>query len=182
MAEDADLTLTLLRGGSRISYEERAYAYTEAPDDVRSLLKQRYRWTYGTLQCLWKHRGALFNRRQRSLGFIAMPSMWLFQYLYSMLSPVIDLLFVFSLFSGGSRLSTLYYAVFFLLDLLVAYHAFRLEKTSAKPLVWLFLQRIVYRQLMTYVIIKSIVAAFRGAAVGWNKLKRSGSAQMSREL
>ncbi|OAO89068.1 hypothetical protein AXX17_ATUG04840 [Arabidopsis thaliana] len=164
LAEDTDLTLTLLRLGYRISYEERAYAYTEAPEEIRSFLKQRYRWTYGTLQCLWKHRRALFNPRQKTLGFVGLPNMWLFQYIYQSVAPVIDLLFVFSLFAGGSRKATLFYFAFFLLDLLVALFAFRLERANPRPLIWLFLQRIVYRQFMTYVILKSMLAAVRGAA------------------
>ncbi|RUS47530.1 DUF2062 domain-containing protein [Cohnella sp. AR92] len=182
LAEDADLTLSLLRSGYKIHYEERALAYTEAPEDVQSFAKQRYRWTYGTLQCLWKHRGAMFNPKHPALGFIGMPNMWLFQYVYSVLSPLIDLLFVFSLFSGGSRIATAFYLAFFLLDLSVAYYAFRLEKENPKPLLWLFLQRIVYRQLMTYVILKSIFAAVRGSPVGWNKMKRRGSARMDQSM
>ncbi|WP_081756678.1 DUF2062 domain-containing protein [Gorillibacterium massiliense] len=180
LAEDADLTLSLLTAGYRVYYEERALAYTEAPEDVRSLSKQRFRWTYGTLQCLWKHRKSLFNRRQPALGFIGMPNMWLFQYVYSVLSPVIDLLFIFSLFGRSSEPVILFYISFFLLDLSVAYYAFRLERINPRPLVWLFLQRIVYRQLMTYVILKSIFAAIRGSSVGWNKIKRKGNARMQK--
>ncbi|MCC3371748.1 polysaccharide deacetylase family protein [Cohnella sp. REN36] len=179
LAEDADLTLSLLRRGWKIGYEERAYAFTEAPEEVRSFVKQRYRWTYGTLQCLWKHRGALFRARPWSLGFVGMPNMWLFQYVYSCLSPLIDLLFVFSLIAGSSKVAVISYAAFFVLDLLVAWFAFRLEGASPRPLVWLFLQRIVYRQLMAYVIFKSMWAALKGAAVGWNKLQRRGNVKVN---
>ncbi|MBB3068162.1 cellulose synthase/poly-beta-1,6-N-acetylglucosamine synthase-like glycosyltransferase/spore germination protein YaaH/peptidoglycan/xylan/chitin deacetylase (PgdA/CDA1 family) [Paenibacillus baekrokdamisoli] len=175
LAEDTDLTLSLLRLGFTIGYEERAYAYTEAPDDVRSFIKQRYRWTYGTLQCLWKHRKALLNPKHKTLGYIGLPNMWLFQYVYQTISPIIDILFVCSLFTSSAGKACGYYAGFFLLDLLVAIFAFRLEKVSLKPLASLFLQRIVYRQFMTYVIIKSLLAAVKGMAVGWNKLKRKGN-------
>ncbi|MBB6672782.1 DUF2062 domain-containing protein [Cohnella nanjingensis] len=180
LAEDADLTLSLLRRGWKIGYEERAYAFTEAPEDVRGFVKQRYRWTYGTLQCLWKHRGALFNPRQWTLGFVGMPNMWLFQYVYTCVSPLIDLLFLFSLFAGGSRIATISYAAFFLLDFLVALFAFRLERANPRPLAWLFLQRIAYRQLMTWVILRALWAAIRGAAVGWNKLQRRGNVEVNR--
>ncbi|BAU27076.1 poly-beta-1,6 N-acetyl-D-glucosamine synthase [Aneurinibacillus soli] len=176
LAEDTDITLTLLRNGYRIMYEERAYAYTEAPEDVRSLLKQRYRWTYGTLQCLWKHRGALFNRKQKSLGFVGLPNMWLFQYVFQLIAPLADILFVMGLFGVQPQKTLLFYVVFFLVDFLASFYAFRLEEESPKPLIWLFLQRIIYRQFMTYVVIKSIGSALRGITVGWNKLKRLGSA------
>lgn len=174
LAEDTDLTITLLRRGHVIEYEERAYAWTEAPEDLRSFLKQRYRWTYGTLQCLWKHRGALLRPKQAALGYVGLPNMWLFQYVYQTLAPLIDVLFIFSLFTSGAGKATGYYAAFFLLDLAVAVFAFRLEGAKLRPLAWLFLQRIVYRQFMTFVIVKAILAALSGAAVGWNKLKRKG--------
>lgn len=175
LAEDTDITLTLLRNGYRIAFEEKAYAYTESPADVKSLLKQRYRWTYGTLQCLWKHREALLNRKHTSLGFVALPNMWLFQYIFQVLSPIADILFVMGLFGIQPGKTLAFYLVFLLVDFAASLYSFRLEKENAGPLAWLFLQRVVYRQLMTYVVVKSIISAIKGIAVGWNKLQRTGS-------
>ncbi|WP_327732999.1 bifunctional polysaccharide deacetylase/glycosyltransferase family 2 protein [Streptomyces nojiriensis] len=64
LAEDTDLTMALCRDGWRVVYEERAKAWTEAPASLGALWKQRYRWCYGTLQAMWKHRGALGQRGQ----------------------------------------------------------------------------------------------------------------------
>ncbi|MED0903227.1 glycosyl transferase family 2 [Bacillus cereus] len=181
LAEDTDLTITFLRQGHRIVYEEKAYAYTESPEDVKSLIKQRYRWSYGTLQCLWKHRKALFNAKHKTLGFIALPNMWLFQYVLQFIAPLADILMIMGLF-GSNPLKVLgFYFVFFLMDLLASLFAFKLEKENPKPLVWLILQRFIYRQFMTYVVIKSIFSSIRGVAVGWNKLKRMGSVEHSPE-
>ncbi|MDM5234899.1 glycosyltransferase [Bacillus cereus] len=181
LAEDTDLTITFLREGHRIVYEERAYAYTESPEDVKSLIKQRYRWSYGTLQCLWKHRKALFNAKHKTLGFIALPNMWLFQYILQFIAPLADILMIIGLF-GNDPLKVLgFYFVFFLMDLLASLFAFKLEKENPKPLGWLILQRFIYRQFMTYVVIKSIFSSIRGVAVGWNKLKRMGSVKHSPE-
>lgn len=175
LAEDTDITLTLLRNGKRIEFEEKAYAYTEVPEDINSLAKQRYRWVYGTLQCLWKHRDALFNKKHKSLGFIGLPNMWLFQYIYQTISPIADLLFVIALFSPNPGKAAIGFILFYLLDFFTSLYAFRLEKESPKPLGSLFLQRILYKQLMTYVVIKSILSAVKGVTVGWNKLKRNGN-------
>ncbi|MED0993381.1 glycosyltransferase [Bacillus nitratireducens] len=181
LAEDTDLTITFLCEGHRIVYEEKAYAYTESPEDVKSLIKQRYRWSYGTLQCLWKHRKALFNAKHKTLGFIALPNMWLFQYVLQFIAPLADILMIMGLF-GSNPLKVLgFYFVFFLMDLLASLFAFKLEKENPKPLVWLILQRFIYRQFMTYVVIKSIFSSIRGVAVGWNKLKRMGSVEHSPE-
>jgi peptidoglycan-N-acetylglucosamine deacetylase len=175
LAEDTDITLTLLRQGKKIEFEEKAYAYTEVPEDLKSLAKQRYRWVYGTLQCLWKHRAALFNKKYHSLGYIGLPNMWLFQYIYQTISPVADLLFIFALFGEHPGKAAIGFTLFYLLDFATSFYAFRLEKENPKPLASLFLQRILYKQLMTYVVIKSILSAIKGVTVGWNKLKRKGN-------
>ncbi|MEH7506029.1 polysaccharide deacetylase family protein [Neobacillus drentensis] len=175
LAEDTDITLTLLRQGKKIEFEEKAYAYTEVPEDIKSLAKQRYRWVYGTLQCLWKHRDALFNKKHNSLGYIALPNMWLFQYIYQTISPIADILFLMALFNPHPERAAIGFVLFYLLDFGTSLYAFRLEKESPKPLASLFLQRILYKQLMTYVVIKSIFSAIKGVTVGWGKLKRKGN-------
>ncbi|OCA83373.1 transposase [Bacillus sp. FJAT-27225] len=179
LAEDTDLTLTLLRNGKKIEFEEKAYAFTEVPEDVKSLAKQRYRWVYGTLQCLWKHRDALFNTKHHSLGYIALPNMWIFQYFYQLVAPIADLLFIMALFTPHPERAVIGFILFYLLDFLAALYAFSLEKESPKPLISLFLQRILYKQIMTYVVIKSIFSAIKGVTVGWGKLNRNGNAIQS---
>jgi cellulose synthase/poly-beta-1,6-N-acetylglucosamine synthase-like glycosyltransferase/peptidoglycan/xylan/chitin deacetylase (PgdA/CDA1 family)/spore germination protein YaaH len=181
LAEDTDLTLTLLRHGYRIVYEEKAYAYTESPEDVKSLIKQRYRWSFGTLQSLWKHRTGLLNPKNKSLGFIALPNMWLFQYFSQMISPFADLLMFLGLFSKHPLKVIIFYLAFFIFDLGTSLFAFRLEKEDPKPLTSLILQRFVYRQFMTYVVFKSVLASIKGVAVGWNKLTRNGSVEQTED-
>ena len=130
LAEDQDLTLAVRRAGYSVAYADGAVALTEAPDTLRALARQRFRWSFGTLQCAWKHRATLFRRHYGTLGWIAMPNVWLFQLLLPALSPLADLMFVFSLLSvwatrtshGGTyALVNLeqvltYYAVFLLVD------------------------------------------------------------------
>jgi peptidoglycan-N-acetylglucosamine deacetylase len=178
LAEDTDITITLLRHGYKVEFEVRALAYTEAPEDLKSLIKQRTRWIYGTLQCLWKHRGALFSREQKALGFVSLPNMWIFQYGVQTFSLFVDLLCLLSLFTEHAVTTMMFYAGFLLFDLLAAYFAFQLEKESPKPLKWLFIQRFVYRQLMSYVVLRSFYYALKGVSVGWNKLNRNGNVQL----
>lgn len=176
LAEDTDVTLKLLRKGYRITYEPNAYAYTEAPENLKSFIKQRVRWSYGILQCLWKHRGALFNPKQKTLGFVGLPNMWL-QYVLQALAPLADLIFVVGLFGDTTKILT-FYVGFLVVDLLASLYSFRLEKANVKPLLLLFVQRIVYRYFLTYTVWKSIISAFKGILVGWNKLKRSGNVKL----
>jgi peptidoglycan-N-acetylglucosamine deacetylase len=177
LAEDTDLTLAIRRLGYRIRYDEEAVAYTEAPEDTRSLARQRFRWAFGTLQSVWKHRDATFDPRYGSLAFIALPSIWLFQVLLSTLSPFAELAMIIALVSGNWPIVLLYYGAFFVLELLTGLLAYALEWQNPRDLLLLFFQRIYYRQLMQYVLAKSVLYALRGRLVGWGKLERRASVE-----
>jgi cellulose synthase/poly-beta-1,6-N-acetylglucosamine synthase-like glycosyltransferase len=190
LAEDADLTLAMLRQGTHVVYEERAIAWTEAPDTVSGLLKQRFRWIFGTLQAAWKQRDTLFRPQYGSLGLIALPNLLIFGVLFPLVSPLMDLQMLLSIvgaawesrfhpneFTGDLFARTFfYYAVFVAVDLLAAALAFTLERRERwSLLVWLPLQRLAYRQLMYIVVIRAVVAAMRGQLVGWGKLERKAT-------
>lgn len=190
LAEDQDLTLKVRKLGYKIEYAEEAIGWTEAPDNLRGLAKQRFRWSFGTLQCMWKHRDALFRPRFGALGFLAMPNTWLFQILFPLISPVMDLLFLWTLASywiqrmehpqeySVTNLNQVlfYYALFLAVDWLAAAFAFALERREQWNLLWsLFLQRFCYRQVMYYVMVKSVWTATRGVIVGWGKLERKAT-------
>ena len=176
LAEDTDLTWKLRRAGWRIENESSAMAYTEAPETMKNLAKQRFRWAFGTLQCLWKHQDAL--GQHGAFGWIALPSLWLFQILFPAVSPFMDVAMVYSLFAGNFLQFGFYFLAMFLLEFVGAVIAIRMDRANWRLLPWLFFQRFVYRQLMYYVILKSIVAAARGGAVGWNKFERTGTARI----
>jgi len=190
LAEDADLTMAVLRRGYDVVYEERAIAWTEAPDTLRGLLKQRFRWVFGTLQAAWKQRGTVLRPRFGGLGLVAMPNLVVFQVLFPLISPVMDLHMALSLAAAlleqhqhPTEFSTdiiartaFFYAVFVAVDLAAAVLAFLLEhKEDWRLLVWLPLQRFAYRQLMYYVLVKSMMTALRGTVVGWGKLERKAT-------
>ena len=193
LAEDQDLTLRVRRLGYKVDYEETAVAWTEAPDTFRGLLKQRFRWSFGTLQCMWKHRGALFRPRYGALGFVAMPNVWVFQILFPLVSPVMDLALVWTIVQAllerlehpaeqalsNPKQVLFYYALFLAVDWLAAGFAFLLERREQRSLLWwLLLQRFGYRQLMYVVMLKSLAAAARGVLVGWGKLERKATVEV----
>ena len=190
LAEDADLTMAIRKLGYSIAYEDEAAGLTEAPDTLRGFIRQRYRWMYGTLQAAWKHSDALFRPRYGSLGFVALPNIFVFQVFFPLISPAMDLLMLFTLttsainkwqhpaeYSPDSLWRALfYYAIFVALEFIAAVIAFLLEpKENKRLLVWLFWQRFFYRQLMYYVAIKSTLASLKGIAVGWQKLERKAT-------
>jgi cellulose synthase/poly-beta-1,6-N-acetylglucosamine synthase-like glycosyltransferase/spore germination protein YaaH/peptidoglycan/xylan/chitin deacetylase (PgdA/CDA1 family) len=198
MAEDMDLTWRIRRIGWRIETESAAVGYTEAPDSFRALFKQRFRWAFGTLQCLWKHRRAL--GRYQWFGKVMLPSLWLFQVAYQAISPLVDLQILWSLgmvvnaWARGrltqdwqplpNAFGSLYvigfmYSFFFVIELIGAAIAFKLDREDGKMLVWLFWQRFLYRQLMYAVLLRSIKTAVSGMRAGWGKLERKGTVQLT---
>ncbi|BDI33197.1 glycosyl transferase family 2 [Capsulimonas corticalis] len=185
LAEDTDLTLKVRKLGYKIVTDNDALAYTEAPDGWRDLIKQRYRWAFGTLQCLWKHRDALGNKRYGALGTVAMPSLWLYQIVFQAIAPLVDIGILWAMFTqfiikpttDHTSLFMLlgYWAVFSTVEMAGAALAFHLDREDKRLIAWLPLQRFAYRQLMYVVILKSLRSALFGRRVGWGKLERKGT-------
>ncbi len=193
VAEDADLTMALLRLGYRVEYEDMALAYTEAPTNANGLMRQRFRWSFGILQAVYKHRGVF--ARKGALGWVALPNIVIFQILLPLVSPLIDIMFV---------LGTLWYVVqkhfhpdstdpasfhklvafffaFLVIDFLASAIAFALERrrSDGKEDAWLlsqvWLQRFAYRQLFSVVLFKTLKRALEGRKFAWDKLERTAA-------
>ena len=182
LAEDCDLTMRLHRIGYEVRNCTDAISYTEAPETMKQFMKQRFRWSFGVIQCFWKHRDALFNPKYKNYGMVAMPNILIFQMILPFLAPLADLILVLSLVAAGFGLIpasishiVIYYIIFTLVDVAGAALAFAFEKEDYKKLIWMIPQRLVYRQLMYYIIIKSFSKAIKGELQGWGVLKRTGN-------
>ncbi|HVV08617.1 bifunctional polysaccharide deacetylase/glycosyltransferase family 2 protein [Amycolatopsis sp.] len=179
LAEDTDLTMLLQRDGWRVLYQPLAVAWTEAPATLGQLWKQRYRWCYGTLQAVWKHRRSILERGQGGrLGRRGLPYLLLFQVLLPVLAPFVDLATVFGLFTEQRPVLLGYWLVFQLLQLIPGFVAFRLDRESLRPLLALPAQQFVYRQLMYLVVLQSVVTALAGVRLPWQKLHRRGIGEL----
>jgi len=194
LAEDQDLTIAVQRAGWRVEFDPDARAYTEAPETVSGLLKQRFRWSFGTLQCIWKHRAATFNAKQPILGFVALPQIWLFQIILATAAPLVDLAVIWSIISSyldyryhpadwsqdQLYASLLYWAAFIFVDLSAAALGMALERRAPwSDILWIPVQRFGYRQLMYYVVVKAVVVAVQGPRVAWGKLERRATAAVA---
>jgi cellulose synthase/poly-beta-1,6-N-acetylglucosamine synthase-like glycosyltransferase len=175
LAEDTDLTLAIHRAGYRVEYAPQAIAFTEAPETFSQLARQRFRWAFGTIQCVWKHHDLVFNPRFKALGWFSLPSIWFFQVLLVALAPLIDLLFLQSLLMGHGSDILPYFLGFLLCDVALAVVAVSLEGLPARLALRIIPQRFLYRPLLSWVIWKSLLQAMRGAWVGWGKLPRSAA-------
>lgn len=192
LAEDQDLTIAVQRAGWTVAYDTQAVAWTEAPESFRALSKQRFRWAYGTLQCLWKHRGIWREGKPAGLSWVGLPQAWLFQIGFAMVSPIIDLALVVSAIDTMVRVHqhgwaqtqsdvlqmAAYWTAFTLIDIACGWVAYRLEPRERRyPAFLLVAQRFVYRQIMYGVVIRAVFTAVLGPWVGWGKLERSGRVQ-----
>jgi cellulose synthase/poly-beta-1,6-N-acetylglucosamine synthase-like glycosyltransferase/spore germination protein YaaH/peptidoglycan/xylan/chitin deacetylase (PgdA/CDA1 family) len=185
VAEDTDLTIAIRRAGWRISYDEEAIGYTQAPETSEALMRQRFRWTFGTLQSVYKHRDTIGRWKYGTLGWVALPNIFIFQLLLPLFSPAIDLLFLMSLALWGlsqfhisaipqlftaqdMELSVIFFLGFMLIDLIACAIAFALEKHEDWSLLLpLVLQRFYYRQMMYIVLFRALTQAVKGRPVGW---------------
>lgn len=190
LAEDQDLTIAVQRAGWRVTYDPRAVAWTEAPESFRALARQRYRWAFGTLQCLWKHRAILRTGKPSGLALVGLPQAWLFQIAFAAISPLIDATLVASLLgtvlrvlqhgwaqtSGDVGAMAVYWLAFTTIDILCGWLAYALDGGRARYRPHLLVaQRLVYRQIMYWVVLRAIVSAIGGWVVGWGKLERTGN-------
>jgi cellulose synthase/poly-beta-1,6-N-acetylglucosamine synthase-like glycosyltransferase len=199
VAEDADLTMNLLEQGYAVIYEDQALAFTEAPVNANGLARQRFRWSFGILQAIFKHRGAIANRR--AMGLFALPNILIFQILLPLVSPLIDLMFVAGVIhyfidkhfhpdtTSPSDLYKLltFFLAFLLIDFAASALAFMLERKhpASKGDAWLlfhiWIQRFTYRQLFSWVLIRTVKRAIDGKSFSWDKLERTALMSKSTE-
>jgi cellulose synthase/poly-beta-1,6-N-acetylglucosamine synthase-like glycosyltransferase len=176
LAEDTDLTMALCRAGWRVVYEEQATAWTEAPASLGALWKQRYRWSYGTFQAMWKHRRALVQLGQAGkLGRRGLVYLLMFQILLPLLAPSVDVFALYGLlFLDPVRVLGVWVG-FLVLQFVMGVYAFRLDGERMGPLWAMPLQQFVYRQLMYLVVIQSLFTAVSGLPLRWQRMERYGS-------
>lgn len=178
LAEDTDLTLSIGLTGRHAVYVEDARAWTEAPASLRALWRQRYRWSFGTIQSVWRHRRAFFSLRrdERRIGWITLPYLALFYILLPVMAPMIDLFALYGLLFLGAVKTLIFYGAFNLLAVAMAAYGLWLDGESLRPVWAVPLQQFVYRQMMYLVIIESAAYALQGAISGWRKVPRTGEA------
>jgi peptidoglycan-N-acetylglucosamine deacetylase len=193
VAEDADLTMALLRRGYRVEYEDLALAYTEAPTNANGLMRQRFRWSFGILQAVYKHRGVV--ARKGALGWVALPNIVIFQILLPLVSPLIDIMFAVGTIwyliqkhfhpdstdpASFHKLVAFFFA-FLVIDFIASAIAFALErrrdddKEDVLLLSQVWLQRFAYRQLFSIVLFKTLKRALEGRRFAWDKLERTAA-------
>ncbi|MBW8821898.1 MAG: glycosyltransferase family 2 protein, partial [Streptomyces sp.] len=175
LAEDTDITIAMHRAGWRVVYQEHARAWTEAPGSLKQLWSQRYRWSYGTMQALWKHRKSLTDKGPSGrFGRVGMPLVVIFQIVTPVFAPLIDVFTAYSMIFVDFRAALYAWLAVLGIQLVCAAYAFRLDKEKYRYLLMMPLQQLAYRQMMYLVLIHSCITALTGGRLRWQKLKRTG--------
>ncbi len=176
LAEDTDLTMAICRAGWRVVYEESAIAWTEAPSSLRQLWRQRYRWCYGTLQSMWKHKRAVLERgRSGRFGRRCLPYLTIFQVVLPLFAPAVDVFALYGIVFLNPVTVAVAWVAFAAAQAAAAVYALRLDGERLSTLWVLPLQQFVYRQLMYLVVIQSLVTAMLGARLRWHVIRRTGT-------
>lgn len=175
LAEDFDLTLSMHRLGYKIVQDNDAISYTEAPEQVEVLSKQRFRWLYGTVQAFWKHRDMLFRRKYRWAGMIIMPWAIFNLILPVIFIPILMIVNLENLLAGNWHTVVLFFFATIGLQVLTAFIALMLSGERLSLLLVVPFTRLVYSPLRTLLLYKTLFFALRGVSVGWNKFQRTGS-------
>ncbi|MGW1226650.1 glycosyltransferase [Streptomyces sp. NPDC001478] len=178
LAEDTDVTMALHRDGWRVVYAENARAWTEAPESVQQLWSQRYRWSYGTMQAIWKHRRAVIERGPSGrFGRVGLPFVALFMVVAPLLAPLIDVFLLYGLVFGPTEKTVGAWLGVLAVQGVCAAYAFRLDRERMTHLLSLPLQQVLYRQLMYVVLLQSWITALTGGRLRWQKLRRTGAVE-----
>ena len=174
-AEDADLTLKILALGYHIVYEDRAVAWTEAPETVNDLIKQRYRWTRGILQAVRKRKLALLN----PVNFWVWISivMMLFEgIMMPAASVLVNGMFAVTALAEGElgMFIVWWFLLFSLLDLIAAMYCVSGEQEELKLVPYALLMRFFYFPLVDVTKLMATVDELQNVEMTWGKLDRAG--------
>jgi hypothetical protein len=142
---------------------------------VQQLWSQRYRWSYGTMQAIWKHRGAVLDKGPSGrFGRVGLPFVSLFMVVAPLLAPLIDIFLLYGVLFGPTQKTILAWLGVLGIQAVCAAYAFRLDREKMRHLISLPLQQLLYRQLMYVVLLRSWATALTGGRLRWQKLRRTG--------
>lgn len=175
LAEDCDTTIKVQKAGYKVMQDNGAISYTEAPQQLRALVKQRFRWTFGTIQALWLHRNMILRRKYGWLGMLVMPTAIMTTIIPLIFWPALLFINGQNLLAGNYGVILLFFLASFSLQFMMAFIAIRLSGESLRWLWSVPFGRFVFGPIRTYIMYNTILTALRGAYVGWNKLARTGT-------
>jgi cellulose synthase/poly-beta-1,6-N-acetylglucosamine synthase-like glycosyltransferase len=175
LVEDMDLTVTLLRKGWKIPYEAKAVAYTEAPERTRDVIRQRRRWSFGTLQVVVKHADALLDPRSGRVGLLGLPWLLTCQVLLPLTGPLIDLYLFYMLLTGHFVSAAVVASAAVVIDVLVIALGILMDGERKRYVLLAPLMRVVWRPLQLVSVVLSVHRWVHGGSDSWRRVPRYNS-------
>ena len=170
----------------KVAYIPDPLCWTEAPDDYKTFISQRNRWTRGTIETLKKHRKIGFNPKYKSLGLISYPY-WFF---FERMAPIVEvagiiyfgILIVFNELRWDYALAFIILAYLFsVLFSIVAivseeltYHQYKKKSTGLKLVMIAFLEPFVNHPTILYSAIKGNIDYYFYKKIEWGVMTRKG--------
>ncbi len=182
LAEDFDLTLSIQRLGYKVLQDNSACSYTEAPDNVQALSKQRFRWMYGNVQAYWKHRDMIFRRRHGWAGMFVLPSAIFSFMLPVVFVPVLMFVALENILSGNAMSLLIFFFATIAIQAIMAIIGVIMARERFSLLWAIPMTRLMYSPMRTLLMYRTILNILRGVAVGWNKLQRTGAVEYRRTV
>ncbi|MDC7221172.1 MAG: glycosyltransferase [Spirochaetales bacterium] len=192
VGEDMELVVRLIRHLNekgkkfRIDYSHNANCWTEVPEKLGDLLKQRDRWHRGLIEILLYHKKMLFNRKYGSPGLLAFPYLFIFELLGPFWEFFGYCVLIFSLLFGlmSGQIFLFMFSIVVLFGILISGTSLFLAEKNilyfqgrefAQSMATVIEENFGYRQFMSLHRVYAFVAyLFRNK--GWQKLNRKGFA------
>jgi len=179
-AEDADLTLKILRAGYKIKYEPKSIGYTEAPIFLFDLAKQRYRWYRGLLQVIIKHKGMVFNPKYGTTGLFIIPWISLNGLIFSwfnFFASIWTFLLIFNPFSGFLIYIQIYFfwfSFFLIMEVAMSMYAVYVDvREKPKILIYIIAYKLFYGYMTNTIRILSQLEQYLKYPMKWETIRRT---------
>ena len=176
IVEDMDVTIELARRGYKVTYNPEAIAFTEAPEGIKDFLKQRYRWTFGGLEVLAKHRGSMWhhNKKNRSLAMFGLPYFLIFPWFDVAVSFLMVVTLARVLLTGSDVYLLFVYLAMCLLQAALIAYALIMDKEDKKLVLMAITDVMIYYHLLSFTTVRAGVNFLLKKKATWNKLERYG--------
>lgn len=174
-----DLTMKLASRGEKIEFCTKAIAYTEAPQTFSGLYKQRYRWSYGTWQVLYKYRNSIFQNGLNIFSGILYPYLFTFAVIDVITTFLFVGLFIFAVMNGLVHFYLFYLSMFIVLKFLLSLYSTVNLNDSKDSTLFTIQEYVFYTHIVSLISLKSLVDLTLGKPTLWNGVPRLGKNQLS---
>ena len=172
LTEDTDLTVALLSAGWQVPYAADAISWTEAPETVSDVLKQRRRWSYGAAQVSAIHGKRLLDTREGRVGLIALPWLFVAQVVLPAAGPIVDGFLLWLLLNGDWSPAAGMLGLAIAAEMVLAAWALKTDGESLRHLWLVPIARVVWRPLLLLAVAGSLRKWLLGKSVYWRKVRR----------